>query len=174
MRSREISESSVRHTLRLQSVIKQFQADLIHVTDVKLYPAVQYDGATLRLTRTSQGGVQVVAWTVRSGRLRRWAGDPVSTVGLLDAQWATTQQLQGTEVGTLPALKGVAQWQILFSRGGAWTNAQNSAGRSAVGGLAGQDPAPSGVRLLLTMDGSATPAGRITRDVLVAPLVNQN
>lgn len=128
MRSREIAEGSVRRTLRLQSVMKQFQADLANVIDVMVVPSLQFDGATLRMTRRSAGGVQVVAWSLRAQHLLRWAGDPVTNVGLIEAQWGQAQRLQGREAGTLTALKGVEGWVLYANRDGSWTSFQNSAG----------------------------------------------
>jgi general secretion pathway protein J len=185
MRSREIAEASVRRTLRLQSVMKQWQADIGNVVDVQVVPALQFDGATLRMTRRTSGGVQVVAWSLRSGHWVRWAGDPVDKVGLLEEQWRKVQQLNGREPGTLAALKGVEQWQVYVNRGGAWTGAQNSAGVVANGGkpspqgVAGafasqaQEALPRGVRCQLTLSSEGGYAGRITRDVMVAPAARQ-
>jgi general secretion pathway protein J len=62
----------------------------------------------------------------------RWAGDPVTNVGLLDSQWQRALTLHGNEEGTLSAIKGVEQWVIYFNRDGAWTNAQSSAGVSVM------------------------------------------
>jgi general secretion pathway protein J len=179
MRSREIAESSVRRTLRLQSVMKQWQADLNTVVDVQVVPALQFDGNTLRMTRRTQGGVQVVAWALRQGRWVRWSSEPVERVGALEESWRKSQQLQGREPGTLAALKGVEQWQVFFNRDGAWTGAQNSAGKPSqgvAGALASQarDPLPRGVRCVLTLGAQAGFSGRITRDVLVAPSSFQN
>jgi general secretion pathway protein J len=178
MRSREIAESSVRRTLRLQSVMKQWQADLNTVVDVQVVPALQFDGNTLRMTRRTQGGVQVVAWALRQGRWVRWSSEPVEKVGALEESWRKSQQLQGREPGTLAALKGVEQWQVFFNRDGAWTGAQNSAGTptGVAGALAnvGRVALPRGVRCVLTLGAQAGYSGRITRDVLVAPAFNQN
>lgn len=171
MRSREIAEASVRRTLRLQSVMKQWQADLNQVVDVQVLPsALQFDGATLRMTRRGPGGVQVVAWALRSGHWVRWAGEPVTTVGQLQEQWQKAQQLQGREDGTLAALKGVEQWQVYFNVDSAWTNPQNTlnAVPLAAGGRL-RSALPRGVRCVLTLNDSSGFSGRIIRDVMVAP-----
>jgi general secretion pathway protein J len=187
MRSREIAEASVRRTLRLQSVMKQWQADIGNVVDVQVVPALEFDGATLRMTRRTSGGVQVVAWALRGRHWVRWAGDPVDKVGLLDEQWRKVQQLNGREPGTLAALRGVEQWQVYFYRDTGWTGAQNTAGVSANGGkpssqgmvvaLAASMSRPNlprGVRCQLTLSSEAGYAGRVTRDVMVAPATNQD
>lgn len=188
VKARDIADGNVRRTLRLQSVMTQWQADLNSVLDTKVVDALKFDGAALRLTRHTPGGMQVVVWAMRSGRLVRWAGPPVTTVGQLQEQWTRSFQYQGREPGSMAALKGVEQWQLYFFRGGAWTNAQSSAGAAQVapGGapatglgmaLASQaatDPLPMGVRSVLTLGEGSGYQGRITRDVLLAAQPGQN
>jgi len=178
VQSREIAEGSVKRTLRLQSVMVQWQADLNAVIDTRSVDALEFDGATLRMTRRAQGGVQVVAWLQRGGRWYRWAGAPVTTVGELQDQWDRSRRLQGQEPGMLAALKGVEQWQVYFFRGGAWSNAQSSADVVDSGGsgqaaalaqaAAGGDTLPMGVRSVLTLGEGSGYQGVITRDVSVA------
>ncbi len=130
-RSREIADGGLKRTLRMQSVMQQWSADLNSVIATGVVQGIQFDGAALRLTRQSQGGVQVVVWALRSGRWVRWAGQPVTNVGQLQDQWMRSFNFQGRESGSIAALKGVEQWQVYFFRGGAWSNAQSSAGGSA-------------------------------------------
>jgi general secretion pathway protein J len=130
-RSREIADGGLKRTLRMQSVMQQWSADLNSVIATGVVQGIQFDGAALRLTRQSQGGVQVVVWALRSGRWVRWAGQPVTNVGALEEQWMRSFNFQGREPGSIAALKGVEQWQVYFFRGGAWSNAQSSAGASA-------------------------------------------
>jgi general secretion pathway protein J len=81
---------------------------------------------TLRLTRRADGGVQLVAWSLRRRPLaaldlaagRHRAGD-------LQEAWLRSQQLQGTSPGNWCSL-GVSIWQVYFYRGNAWTNAQST------------------------------------------------
>lgn len=192
VRSREIADGSVRRTLRVQSVMSQWQADLNSVVDTQAVDPLMFDGGALRLTRQTPGGMQVVVWALRSGRWLRWAGPPVTTVGQLQDQWTGSFQLQGREPGTLAALKGVEQWQVYFNRGGAWTNSQSSAGvgqgatpgspSTGQGGgpsapstplgqaLQAQSvraPLPGGVRSVLTLGEGSGYTGRINRDVLL-------
>ena len=70
----------------------------------------------------------------------RWAGPAVTTSGGLQDSWLRSQQFQGTEPGQLRTLEGVAQWQVYYFIGNAWSNAQStgnvelpSAGASAPG-----------------------------------------
>jgi general secretion pathway protein J len=130
-RAREIADGGLKRTLRMQSVMQQWSADLNSVIATGVVQGIQFDGAALRLTRQSQGGVQVVVWALRSGRWVRWAGQPVTNVGALEEQWMRSFNFQGREPGSIAALKGVEQWQVYFFRGGAWSNAQSSAGASA-------------------------------------------
>ena len=187
VRAREIADGAMQRTLRLQSVMAQWQADLNAVIDTQAISAVQFDGGAMRLTRRAQGsGVQVVVWSLRSGRWVRWAGPPVTTVGQLQEQWSRSFAFQGREPGTLAALKGVQQWQVYFFRGGAWTNAQSSAGVSTrqpssssesgalAQALAGREPLPLGVRCVLTLGEGSGYEGVITRDVQMAAQPNQN
>lgn len=171
VKAREIADGNVRRTLRLQSVMTQWQADLSAVLDTKVVDALKFDGAALRLTRQASGGMQVVVWALRSGRLVRWAGPPVTTVGQLQEQWTRSFQYQGREPGSTAALKGVEQWQLYFFRGGAWANAQSSAGApsTGLGQALNRDPLPLGVRSVMTLGEGSGYQGRITRDVLLAP-----
>lgn len=188
VKSREIADGNVRRTLRLQSVMTQWQADLNAVLDTQVVQSLQFDGAALRLTRQTPGGMQVVVWAVRSGRWVRWAGPPVITVGQLQEQWTRSAQLQGREPGSMAALKGVEQWQVYFFRAGAWSNAQSSAGAVqaatpgapstglglALAAQSAKDPLPMGVRSVLTLGEGSGYQGRITRDVLLAAQPGQN
>lgn len=180
VRSREIADGAVKRTLRLQSVMVQWQADLNAVLDTRSVRALQFDGATLRMTRRAQGGVQVVVWALRSGRWVRWAGEPVTTVGELQSQWDRSMQFQGREPGTLAALKGVQQWQVYFFRGGAWTNAQSSGDvvrqseAAALANAATPESLPMGVRCVLTLGEGSGHEGSITRDVSLASQPGQN
>jgi general secretion pathway protein J len=128
-------------------------------------PPLGFDGATVRLTRRTERGMQVVTWTLQpspegtagGGSLLRWAGPPVTTRGELQDMWFRTQQFQGLEVGQLRTLKGLSQWQVYCYWNDAWSNCQSTGG-----GLL------KGVRLVLQFAGGDL-RGSLTRDVLVAP-----
>lgn len=192
LKSREIADGSLKRSLRMQSVMQQWAADLNAVVDTGGVQALQFDGAALRLTRQATGGVQVVVWALRSGRWVRWAGPAVTSQGQIKDQWNRSLSFQGREQGTLAALKGVEQWQLYFFRGGAWTNAQSSAGVSAAarqaqaaaaaGGsglgpngqpvvqaaIASREPLPMGVRSVLTLGEGSGYRGSIVRDAVLA------
>lgn len=179
VRSREVADAAVQRTLRVQSVMTQWQADMNAVLDTGTVTAFQFDGGTLRLTRrVEHSGMQVVAWALRSGYWVRWAGTPVTTVGQLQEQWQRSMALQGREPGTLAALKGVQQWQMHCYRGGGWSNCQSTGnvGRQPTGmagalaaALSGREQLPEGVRSIMVLGEDSGFQGSITRMVLLPP-----
>ena len=126
LRARDHSRDSIDRTVRLSTVLTQWEQDLQAVTDTEAVPALAFDGQTLRLTRRAEGGVALVAWSVRSGRWLRWAAPPTVRAGELQDAWLRSQQLQGSEPGHLTLSEGASQWQVYFNRGGQWSNAQST------------------------------------------------
>ena len=116
--------------------------------DSQALPPVHFDGATLRLTRRHETGLQVVAWSLRGGRLYRWAGPLVTSRRELQDHWLQSQQLMGNEPGQLVVLEGLARWQLTCWRGNAWSNCQSSndlaEGGAGAGAGVGAAPAPGG------------------------------
>ena len=185
-RAREIGLAASERTLRLSALIGQWEQDLAAIYDSPLVPGVSFDGGALRLVRRSEGGVQVVVWSLREGVWRRWAGPLAVRTGDLQQAWIASQQLQGNEPGQLRLVDGVTGWQVYFYRGQGWSNAQSSgdlaaapppvAAASAVAPPASGASAPvstaigrrtllpSGVRLQIDL-----PEGRLLRDVMLAP-----
>jgi general secretion pathway protein J len=180
LRSRDISTERLDRQLRLQSTIAQWETDLEAVQDSGVVPALQFDGANLRLTRRSDAGLQVVVWSLRGPTWTRWAAPAATRTLALQEAWMRSQQLLGNEPGQLRALTGLAGWQVYFWRGNAWTNAQ-STGDLAPGleNSAPPTPAPEagparqalpeGVRLVLSFAEGGGRAGQLTRDLLLAP-----
>jgi general secretion pathway protein J len=197
VRSRDASQRRLEATLRLNTVVGQWEQDLASVQDTASVPALSFDGATLRLTRRVPDGIQLVAWALRNdgtGAIwQRWASPAHTTRAELQDAWLRSQQFQGREPGQLRALEGVAQWQVYFYRGNAWSNAQSSAGTttsapapappaapasgaSAPSGTpappgaqpAGQ-PLPSGVRLVLEFAEGSGVTGSLVRDTMLGP-----
>jgi general secretion pathway protein J len=178
-KSRDISQQAVDHQLRLQTVIAQWEQDLAAVQDSGVVPALQFDGATLRLTRVAVGGEQIVAWSLREGVWRRWTSPVTTRVGELQQSWLRSEQLQGPEPGQVRLFDGVTGWQVWFHRGG-WSNAQSSgdianglaaavaaaAASGAANTAAPREKLPAGVRLMLDFGEQ-----RLTRDVALAPQV---
>ena len=183
VRARDASQRRLETTLRLGTVLAQWQQDLASLQESSAVPALRCDGASLQLTRRAQGGLQFVVWSLRGGRLLRWA--PPVTIGSLELQdqWLRGQQLLGDEPAQVRMLEGVAEWQLYFYRGNAWSNCQSSgdlavARPEAVPAASGVPPVaaglpavalPNGVRLVLSFAPGSGFAGSLTRDVAVGP-----
>jgi general secretion pathway protein J len=177
-RSRDASRNAVDASQRLGTVLAQFERDLAELHDSGVLPALEFDGAKLRLTRridaatgTDAGGVQVVVWARYGDRWQRWASPVATQAGALQEHWFGSQQLQGQEPQSLLLLEGLSAVQVFFFRNNAWSNAQSAADLVAPPAASASAPPararevlPTGVRLLLTL-----PAGTITRDWFVAP-----
>lgn len=171
VRTRDISAQRLEQQLRLQSVIGQWEADLAELQDSGVVPAIDFDGANLRLTRRSANGLQLVVWSLRGGSWTRWASAPVTRSSALQDTWMQSQQLLGNEAGQLRALMGVTGWQVYFWRGNAWTNAQSTGDSStnSNGTNTQRQLLPGGVRLVLAFGEGSGMAGTLTRDSLIAP-----
>jgi general secretion pathway protein J len=161
-RSREASQAAVERTLRLQTALAQWDQDLQAVQDTSSVPALRFDGATLRLTRATPAGIQLVAWTLREGAWWRWAAPPATQTQPLQEAWLRSQQLIGSEPGTVRMLGGAESIQVHFFRGNGWSNAQSAGDASTV--APGSERAPDAVRLMLTVDGRA-----LVRQTLLGP-----
>jgi general secretion pathway protein J len=172
-RARTISQERVEQTLRLNTVLAQWEQDLQSVFDTNLVPALAFDGATVRMVRRRDEGLQVVAWSLREQRWQRWTGPVVNRPAALQDSWLVSQQLLGNEAAQLRMQDGLASWQVYYYRNNAWSNAQSSAGAAAPAPSASapavvRTPLPTGVRIVLAFEGGGL-AGNLTRDVLLAP-----
>ncbi|HEY6136082.1 MAG TPA: prepilin-type N-terminal cleavage/methylation domain-containing protein [Rubrivivax sp.] len=163
-RSRSASNEAVERTLRLHTALAQWEQDLLALNDSKAVPPLKFDGATLRLTREIEGGVALVAWSLRDGAWWRWSSPAATRVSELQEHWLRSQQLIGNEPGTLKVVDDTGALQVYFFRGNAWANAQ-SAGDTVVGesGVASGEQLPTGVRLVLDVRGAP-----LTRDIVLA------
>ncbi len=184
VRTRDASQTRLEQTLRLNTLIGQWEQDLAAVQQTSAVPGITFDGATLRMTRRAERGLQVVAWSRRPGAdgapgsaaWMRWAGPAVATSNQLQESWFSTQQFQGNEPGQLRALVGLAQWQVYCFRGNAWSNCQSSGDRappapSVPPGAPAPAPEalPTGVRLVLEFAEGSGMNGALTRDVALGP-----
>lgn len=142
--------------LALQAGLAQWGADLDALLMLPALTALDWDGRALRLTRRSttalaatapdaasvamaDEAVLVVAWSRRevdgTGQWLRWQSPPLRTRGDVQAAWAQAAQwaqnpgddLKAREVRVVP----LAQWQIFYFRGDAWTNPLSAAGNPA-------------------------------------------
>jgi len=178
VRARDASQARLELTLRVNTVMAQWEQDLGAIQETPSTPALLFDGATLRMTRHTADGMQVVAWALRGGNgngtgaITRWAGPVVTSSGALQESWLRTLQFLGNETGQLRTLEGVSQWQIYFFRGNAWSNAQSSADIVAPSPGASAPPRqalPTGVRAVLSFGAGSGLNGTLTRDVALGP-----
>lgn len=163
VRTREISEEALERTLRMETVVAQWEQDLAAIQETPDVPALSCDGQSVRLTRRAEAGLQVVAWSLRpadDGGLtwQRWSGPAVQTTGALQESWLRTQQFQGGEEGQIRALPGLEEWQVYFWRDNAWSNCQSTGEK-----LAG------GVRVVLSFRPGSGIDGKLVRDTLISP-----
>ncbi|MEI7464212.1 MAG: prepilin-type N-terminal cleavage/methylation domain-containing protein [Burkholderiales bacterium] len=189
VRTRDASQARLDYTLRLGTVLAQWEQDLASLHNTDAVPALSYDGKTLRLTRRAGDGVQLVAWSLTpatgsaqtdagSKQWIRWAGPSVSGSAALQDSWLRSQILQSNDPALLRTLDGVSQVQLYCYRGNAWSNCQSSgnvaAPAPAQGGASGVPPAvrtvlPSGLRLVLTFTATSGYDSVLTRDVAFGP-----
>jgi general secretion pathway protein J len=181
LRARDHSRVSIDRTVRLSTVLTQWEQDLLAVRDTEVVPPLAFDGQTLRLTRRMEGGMALVAWSVRSGKWQRWSAGPFVRAGEMQEAWLRSQQLQGVEPGTVLLTEGASQWQVYYARGGTWSNAQSTGNVVASPAPAApappasaasapaqpqvlRDVLPDAVRLLITLDDHT-----LTRDIMLGP-----
>jgi general secretion pathway protein J len=181
-RTRESNQVRLEQTLRLETVVAQWEQDLAALQETGAVPALRCDGQSVRLTRRAEGGMQVVLWSLRpetrGAVWQRWAGPATTTTHGLQESWLRSQQFQGGEDGQLRALEGLDSWQVYFYRGNGWSNCQSSDDLTPVSPFAAAPTAsaaaarvalPSGVRVVLAFAPGSGLNGSLTRDVLIAP-----
>lgn len=162
--SRERNEATMVRAETLQTLMRQWEIDVRDVQDTKLLPAaVSFDGSTLRLTKRREGGVQLIAWQLREGRLSRWESSLTTTSTQLQDAWFRSQQLTSRDLQRMPGLSGLIGWQLYFFRNNAWTNAQSEADRDQQG----RATLPAGVRMRLQFAPDSGYRGELERQVLV-------
>lgn len=186
VRTREANQVRLEQTLRLETVMAQWEQDLAALQESTAVPALTCDGQSVRITRSTEGGMQVVAWSLRPDTLgstwQRWASPATLTTGALQDAWLRSQQFQGNEPGQLRALTGIEQWQVYFFQGNAWANCQSTgdtavAAVAAASGASGATPVlatqrqalPSGIRVVLSFAPGSGLAGSLLRDVRISP-----
>jgi general secretion pathway protein J len=190
LRARDSSQQTIDDSARLSTVLTQWEQDLLALHDTEQVPPLSFDGQTLRLTRRHEGGVTLVAWSVRGGGgaqggvWQRWESPVVLSSGALAETWLRSQQLLGNEPGHVTLAQGASQWQIYFHRSGQWSNPQSTGNlapqqvvvppptpaASAASAPPTPTPAPQrellpdALRLQITLDGKV-----LTRDIALAP-----
>jgi general secretion pathway protein J len=171
--AKQRADARVNETLRLGTVLAQWEQDLLQVHNTALVPALAFDGKTLRLVRRNAGGLQLVAWALTETRWQRWASPVASSAQGLQDAWLASQQLLGNEPGQLTLYETLGGWQVYFFRVNAWSNAQSSAGSVTSPNLGNAaPPLPEGVRVVLTLgqpQGEGQGSSTVTRDLRLAP-----
>ena len=176
VRTRNASQQRLETTLRLNTVIAQWDQDLASIQETSaVTPALACNGASVRLTRRTPDGVQLVTWTLRpaadnTSTWERWAGPAVTTSGELVESRLRSEQLQGNEPGSLRTLTGLSSWQVYFYQGNSWANCQSTGNVIPVsGGASGASVAqlPDGVRVVLSFAPGSGVNGDLTRDTLI-------
>ena len=183
--SRDATSQALDRSTRLNTVITQWQQDLEALydrADVPGVPTISFDGQSFRLVRTAPEGLRLVTWALRSGTWQRHVSPVTTLASALQEHWLRSQQLQGNEIEQLTLLDGLAEWQLYYFRGNAWSNAQSDAGAAAAPAPApapasapasapapsaagpAAEPLPSAVRLLLRWQDKT-----LTRDIALVP-----
>jgi general secretion pathway protein J len=166
VRARDISQAQLDRSLRLNTVMAQWDQDLMALFETSAVPYLSFDGGSLRMVRRASGGVQLVVWWRRGTQWLRWAGPVVTRVGELQESWLRSQQLLGDEAGQLVLLDEVSDVQIQFFRNNSWSNPQSTgdiAPASLGAGAQQRETSLYGVRLLLSFGEQ-----RLTRDRALA------
>ena len=170
--------------LTLQAGLTQWSADLDALAQLPRTPTLDWDGRGMRIVRRSTvrpgDGLLVVAWSRRNVNgtdlWLRWQSPPQFSRGALQnaweraAQWA--QNPGDAEKRDEVRITPLAQWQIFYYRGNAWTNPLSSddtgtpvAPIRSAPQVANPDLAlPDGVRLVLTLPAGEAINGTLTRD----------
>jgi general secretion pathway protein J len=125
-RGQQGTRAAMERTLRVNTVVAQFEQDLGAVQETPAVNPLAFDGATLRLTRRTPQGMQLVAWSLQGQRFVRWAGPVTAVQAELQDSWMRSHQLDNLERPPTTALEGVTAWQVYFYRGNSWSNAQSS------------------------------------------------
>jgi general secretion pathway protein J len=172
--------------LILQTGLAQWNTDLDALVQPSATPGVQpgpldWNGQVLRLIRDSAPsgtGWRIVAWTRRdeqgTSQWLRWQSAVLRTQGELQTAWQQAGLwAQGANAETRTnevAITPLAQWQIFYFRGGAWSNPLSSDRITATPsatlqpGLVSGSNIPDGVRLVLTLPAGRALSGILTRD----------
>jgi len=188
-RARDGAQGATDRTLKLNSGMSQFEYDIAQMVDTQVLQPMAFTGNTLRITRRSPAGIQLVIWTLQDRRWQRWASPPVVHIAELQDQWMRSQQWESISEGATSVLEDVSAFQVYCYRNG-WSNCQSSnsqvappdnppnpppnppSGPASGPPNAPQSPPkrpttqwPTGVQLVLTL-----PDGNLTRERELPPL----
>ena len=190
VRSQQITRERSDQLVVVQNALAQWQSDLDAIQPVDNTQAINWDGQVLRITRRStqqpDQGVVVVAWAMRSSngtqQWLRWQSPPVNTRAAWSIAWQAAGQWARTpsanEAQRETTLFPLAALQLYYYVGGAWGNAQSSAGgafaEQTLGGLStAAASVPEGIRVQITLPEGGAISGTITQD-WVNPVLGGN
>ena len=181
VRVRDGAGSNTEASLRLSNVLSQWEQDLAQIQQSPAAPGLRFDGSSLRMTRRTPEGLQIVVWTLQGSDWYRWASPAVTKTQDLQEWWLRSQQWTSMNTDALKMLSDVSELQVYYYWN-AWSNAQSTGDKTVVvpppsseqgapgagtGGGAetpppdiAEDQLPNGVRLVLRL-----PAGPLTRDL---------
>lgn len=184
-RAQEQTQARADDVLTLQVALAQWAADLDALIQLPQTSALDWNGRVLRIVRRSSmapgEGVVVAAWSRREvegrGTWLRWESAPVTTREQLQRAWLQAdiwsqnpgEEERRREVAVAP----LAEWQIFYFRGGAWSHPLSSDAAAAAPALPASAPVapalpltvlPDGVRLVLTLPPGPSITGVLTRD----------
>lgn len=181
VRVRDGAGSNTEASLRLSNVLSQWEQDLAQIQQSPAAPGLRFDGSSLRMTRRTPEGLQIVVWTLQGSDWYRWASPAVTKTQDLQEWWLRSQQWTSMNTDALKMLSDVSELQVYYYWN-AWSNAQSTGDKTVVvpppsseqgasgaetgGGPAApppdiaEDQLPNGVRLVLRL-----PAGPLTRDL---------
>lgn len=174
VKSREVAQGRLAQTARLQTVLAQWEADLRALQDS--HSPVQplaFDGGSLVLTRQTEGGLQLVVWSLREGSLWRWESPAQRTVQDLEDQRQRGLQQLAQRNPALRAFDGVAAWQFYCYWGNAWSNCQSTGDTTTSANAGPVNPkvttrqTPSGLRIAMQFAEGSGLAGTLTRELEV-------
>ena len=188
-RAQAATETRADDVLALQTGLAQWKSDLDALVQLPQFTALEWNGRVLRITRrgteSATDGVRVVAWARRDGQWLRWQSAPLTTRGEVDTAWLQADQWSQTpgeqERRSEVAVAPLAEWQLFYYRGDAWTNPLSSDASSTVAATTSNPFAaavaaatgtatgrlgvvPDGVRVVLTLPPGRALAGKITLD----------
>lgn len=184
VRVQQQTQARADEVLALQVGLAQWSADLDALVQLPGITALEWNGRVLRMTRRGTSsvtdGVVVVGWTRRAGpagsQWLRWQSPPVTTRGEVEEAWERADvwsrtpgdEDRRTEVAVTP----LADWQIFYFRGNAWTNplssditaAARAPGAGTPVGGARAAIIPDGVRLVLRLPEGGALTGDLVLD----------
>jgi len=141
--AKERALAETDRTLRLNNGMAQFEYDASQMVNTQVVDPIGFDGATLRLTRRTPDGLQLVLWTLQDHRWQRWASPPMTHVPQLQEAWLRSQQWETISGSAVTVLDKVDAFQVYtYCLGGGWGNVQSTCGGGGGGDPSSAPPPP--------------------------------